>query len=263
MANPFPGIDPYLEMQPFWSDFAPKFLTAISNTLLAQLLPRYEVRIEEYLMLTEEDHRVHRLQPDVTLSASESWRPSGGNVAVLEPVVAESEYPAFEPRTQRRLKIIHLPKQRVVTALELLSLANKTPGEGGLGAYLDKREELLTCRCNLVELDLLRGGERLPMNGPVPPGDYYAYIGRVATMPRCQVIAWSLRAPLPKIPIPLLPEDGDYTLDLQAAFRAAYESAFYDRRLPYDQPLEPAIRITDEAWVQEALARRQAASLPH
>lgn len=264
MANPFPGIDPYLEMQPFWSDFAPKFLTAISNTLLAQLLPRYEVRIEEYLMLTEEDHSLHRLRPDVTVSSSENWRPqSGGNVALLDPVVTEAEYPAFEPRTQRRLKIIHLPKQRVVTALELLSPANKTPGEGGQGAYLDKRAELLTCRCNLVELDLLRGGERLPMNGLVPAGDYYAYVGRVATMPRCQVIAWSLRAPLPQIPIPLLPEDGDCMLDLQATFRATYEPAFYDRRLPYDQPLEPAPRTEDKEWIRAAIAARQAGSLPH
>jgi hypothetical protein len=257
-------MDPYLEIQPFWGDFAPVFLGQIRNALLGSLLPRYEVRIEEYLMLTEEDHSLHRLRPDVTVSSAESWRPqSGGNVALLDPIVTEAEYPAFEPRTQRRLKIIHLSRQRVVTALELLSPANKTPGEGGQGAYLDKRAELLTCHCNLVELDLLRGGERLPMNGPVPAGDYYAYIGRVATMPRCQVIAWSLRAALPKIPIPLLPEDGDCTLDLQAAFLATYEPAFYDRRLPYDRPLEPALRTADQSWVQEALARRQAGSLPH
>jgi len=31
MPCPFPGVDPYLEMQPFWSDFAPAFLTAIRN----------------------------------------------------------------------------------------------------------------------------------------------------------------------------------------------------------------------------------------
>jgi hypothetical protein len=254
MANPFPGMDPYLEMQPFWSDFAPTFLGEIRNALLGPLLPRYDVRIEEYLILTEDDHHLHRLRPDVIVSTNER-RTSGaqGGIAILDSVSAEAEYPAFEPRTQRRLKIIHLPKQRVVTALELLSPANKSPGEGGLGAYLDKREELLSCRCNLVELDLLRGGERLPMNGPVPPGDYYAYIGRVKTMPRCQVIAWPLRAPLPSIPIPLLPEDGELPLDLQAVFRSAYEPAFYDRRLPYDQPLVPPLPEPDQAWVSAVL----------
>jgi hypothetical protein len=214
------------------------------------------VRIEEYLMLTEEDHQLHRLRPDVSVTATNLWKPGGG-AAVLEPAIAEAEYPEFEPRTQRRLKIIHRAKERLVTALELLSPANKAAGEGGQGAYLDKRAELLTCRCNLVELDLLRGGERLPMIGAVPSGDYYAYVGRVQTMPRCQIIAWSLRAPLPSIPIPLLPEDGDFLLDLQAVFRAAYEPAFYDRRLPYDEPLDPSPEPVDEAWMREMLAARQ------
>jgi hypothetical protein len=153
--------------------------------------------------------------------------------------------------SQRRLKVVHRATERFVAAIELLSPANKSPVEGGLGAYLDKREELLTCRCNLVELDLLRGGERLPMNGPVPTGDYYAYIGRVETMPRCQVIAWPLRAPLPSIPNPLLPEDGELPLDLQAVLRSAYEPAFYDRRLPYDRPLKPVLREPDQSWASE------------
>ena len=69
---------------------------------------------------------------------------SGG--AVAEPTATELEYPAYEPRTQRRLKIIHQPTERVVTVLELLSPANKAPGEDGLEAYLAKRTEILGCR---------------------------------------------------------------------------------------------------------------------
>jgi hypothetical protein len=120
-------MDPYLEMPPFWSDFAPTLLAEIRNALLPQLLPRYDVRIEEYLDL--------------------------------------------EPRKQRRLRLVHRPTGRVVTVLELLSPSNKTPGEGGLDSYLEKRAEILASRCHLVELDLLRGGERLPMAGPLPSGD--------------------------------------------------------------------------------------------
>jgi hypothetical protein len=44
----FPGMDPFSEMQPFWSDFAPTLLAEIRNALLPQLLSRYDVRIEEY-----------------------------------------------------------------------------------------------------------------------------------------------------------------------------------------------------------------------
>jgi hypothetical protein len=141
----------------------------------------------------------------------------------------------------------------LVTVLQLLSPINKSPGTGGLDAYLHKRLELLPRGCHLVELDLLRGGQRLPMSGPLPPADYHVFIGRTGMRPRCQVISWPLRDPLPKIDIPLLPEDPDLPFDLQSVFRAAYEPALYDRRLRYDQPLEPPLRASDELWVREAL----------
>lgn len=47
MARPFPGIDPYLELPPYWGDFSPKLLTAIQNQLLEHLLPDYDVRMED------------------------------------------------------------------------------------------------------------------------------------------------------------------------------------------------------------------------
>lgn len=42
-------------------------------------------------------------------------------------------------------------------------------------------------------------------------------------------------------------------LDLQSVFQAAYEPSLYDRRLPYDQPLLPALPPEDEAWVRQQL----------
>ena len=102
MPCPFPGMDPYLEMQPFWSDFAPKFLTAISNQLLDRLLPRYDVRIEECLFVMHEDVRLRRVSPDVTVVAASDWRPGSPAVtAVADPATVELEYPDIEPRKQR------------------------------------------------------------------------------------------------------------------------------------------------------------------
>ena len=254
MPCPFPGFDPYLEMQPFWSDFAPTLLAAMRNALLPQLLPKYDVRIEEYLFVAHEEIRLHRIKPDVTISSTEEWAPSRAPaVAVAEPQSVELEYPDFEPRTQRHLKLIHVQTGQVVTVIELLSPINKRPGEDGLDAYLEKRSELLASMCNLVELDLLRGGERLPMAGPLPRGDYYAYVGRTGRRPRCQIITWPLRSPLPKISLPLLPEDSEVPLDLQAVFLATYEPSLYDRRLPYHQPLVPPLPPDDETWVKECL----------
>jgi hypothetical protein len=247
-------MDPFLEMPPFWGDFSPKLLTAISNALLPQLLPRYDVRIEEYLVVTHEEERLRRVQPDVTISTAARWN-SGteGAVALAEPTTIELDYPEFEPLTQRHLRLVHRPTGRVVTVMELLSPTNKTPGEGGLDAYLDKRAEFLASRCHLVEFDLLRGGRRLPMAGPLPRGDYYVYVGRVGRRPRCQIMTWSLRSPLPIVPIPLLPEDPEVSLDLQAVFHAAYDPSLYDRRLAYDQQLLPPLATEDEVWLRQQL----------
>ena len=253
MPCPFPGMDPYLELPPFWGDFAPTFLTDIRNGLLPQLLPKYDARIEEYLLVKHEDVTLRRVQPDMAITTS-AGQSSGPIMAVAEATMVELEYPEFEPQKQRSLKVIHQESGEVVSVMELLSPINKAAGDVGQGAYLEKRAELLASSCHLVELDLLRGGSRLPMVGSLPLGDYYAYIGRTSQRPRCQTIAWSLRSPLPDIPIPLLPEDPDATLHLAEAFRSAYEPSLYDRRLPYGKSLVPILPSSDEEWVRARLA---------
>jgi hypothetical protein len=250
-------MDPYLEMPPFWGDFAPGLLKSISNQLLPQLLPKYDLRVEQYLFVEHNGERLHRVAPDVTISTS-GYSPgkTGSAAAVADATMVELDYPEFEPIRQRHLVLIHRVTGQVVAVMELLSPSNKVSGAGGLEAYVRKREEFLASGCHVVELDLLRGGQRLPMSQPLPPGDYYAFIGRAPRRPHCQVIAWPLRAGLPSIPLPLLPEDPEVSLDLGAAFRAAYEPSLYDRRLPYDQPLVPPVRPADETWLRERLAGR-------
>lgn len=241
MPCPFPGMDPYLEVPPYWSDFSPAFLSAIRNQLLSILLPRYDVRLEEYLLLEHDELPTHRIKPDVVLTASEKpelsrmqLQPDNQMVSMLE-----AAYPDFDPVTQPRLVVTHRASGRVVTVMELLSPINNVRGKDGLDAYERKREELLTTSCHLIELDLLRAGERIAIKGNMPAGDYFAYIGRWERRPRCQIIGWSWQSTLPSIPVPLLPEDGEIQLNLATAFRDAYEPAFYDQRLPYDVPLKP------------------------
>jgi hypothetical protein len=262
MPCPFPGMDPFLELPPYWSDFAPKLLASMSYALLPQVLPKYEVRIEEYLIVEQDEERLRRVQPDVTISTGGDYAATESAVAVADATMVELEYPELEPHRQRRLVLIHQLTGQVVTVIELLSPSNKATGEGGIDSYAEKRAELLASQAHVVELDLLRGGQRLPMSGPLPRGDYYAFVGRVQRRPRCQVIAWPLRAPLPAIPVPLLPEDPEVSLDLAAAFRAAYEPSLYDRRLPYDQPLSPPLSPADEAWLRERIAAARKSAKP-
>jgi hypothetical protein len=58
------------------------------------------------------------------------------------------------------------PEQRLVTTIEVLSPTNKRPNSPGWDLYLRKRQSLMLGGVNLIEIDLLRGGQRLPMLDP-------------------------------------------------------------------------------------------------
>ncbi len=59
--------------------------------------------------------------------------------------------------------------------------------------------------------------------------------------------------PLPAIPVPLLPGDADVSLDLQAIFAAAYESANYDLVLNYREPPEARLDSTEATLMARVL----------
>jgi hypothetical protein len=142
----------------------------------------------------------------------------------------------------------------VVTIVEVLSPTNKRPGGDGRDAYLQKREEVLLSPAHLVELDLLRGGERLPALKPLPPGDYYAFVSRQRDRPMAAVYAWSLRSPLPAIPVPLAGDDRDVIPDLQSVFTDVYDRAGYDYTLDYERAVEPTLSEDDATWARERLS---------
>ena len=61
------------------------------------------------------------------------------------------------------------------------------------------------------------------MAGPLPPGDCLAVVVRSGKPEVAEVLAWSIRRPLPAIPIPLEPPDPDVPVDLAALVATAYE----------------------------------------
>ena len=144
--------------------------------------------------------------------------------------------------------------REVVTVLETLSPSNKRPASNGRREYLTKRDEILRSQTHSVEFDLLRGGRRLPMNSPLPYGDYYAIVSRQERRPRAKVYAWTIRNRLPSIPIPLKEGDPDVTLDLQNVFTTVYDRARYELSINYDVPLSPALNDSDATWLVELFA---------
>jgi hypothetical protein len=248
MPSPFPGMDPYVEGSGFWLDFHSRFLTYWCDTL-ADLLPdHYEASINERLVLEDllEDNP-KAMHPDVVITQGDpapAGHPAPAGVAMLEPT-AIPLLMLDRPR-QGYLEILSRPGREVVTVLELLSPSNKTGSDRV--AYLAKREALVHQEVHLVELDLLLGGRRLRMDGPLPPGDYYAFVSRAERRPDCDVYAWTLRQSLPRLPVPLKAPDPDLWFELGAVFATAYDRGRYARKLGYQEPPRVPLRDEDRPW---------------
>jgi hypothetical protein len=147
---------------------------------------------------------------------------------------------------QKFLTIRSRERRDVITVIEVLSPWNKSPGDG-FKEYLQKQSGYLRSMVHIVEIDLLRGGSRLPTIEPLPAGDYFAFVGRWDRRPNLDVYHWHLQNHLPRIPIPLKVGDADAALDLQAAFERTYENAGYDYALDYDAPLDPPLSDDSDA----------------
>lgn len=148
--------------------------------------------------------------------------------------------------------------EKPVTIIEVLTPNNKRRGSDGRREYLAKREETLRSGTHLVEIDLLRGGERLPMAKELPPADYYVIVSRAERRPAADVWPIGLRHSLPVVPVPLGDRDPDATIDLQAVIDDRYDRALYGYLLDYSQDLVPPLPSDDAAWVREILSARLA-----
>jgi hypothetical protein len=137
--------------------------------------------------------------------------------------------------------------ERLVTAIEVLSPSDKTPGERGRELYLRKQREVLESRTHLVEIDLLRGGRHttaVPLDRlreAVGPCDYHVAIHRSDRFEDFLLDPIRLPDPLPEIAVPLLPGDPDVAVDLQELFNRAYDVGPYRRRIRYREtsPVPP------------------------
>lgn len=255
MPSPFPGMDPYLEDPWIWPDFHLTFAVALRTELNRWLPTGYVALVDRYVWVQEPetDERKRLGKPDVFLTG-ESGTKGAPAAAVAAPV--EIVLPSITEKGSPYLKIVDRANRRLVTVIELLSPANKTPGKDR-DAYLMKQREYLASDVNLVEMDLLRKGERLPWIAPsVAAADYYVMVSRAAKRPRALVWPFSVREPLPPIAIPLAERDGDVTLELATCMNQVYDSAGYARELDYAQPPNPPLDEPDAAWARELLAAR-------
>ena len=252
-------MDPFIESQ-IWEDFHHALIEVVRESLIPHTRPRYVVRVEERVYV---EHILHSdsmfIRPDVTVlervgsEASLESTGATGTSTVVTPVIRHLPVP--EQVREAFLTIRERETTEVVTVIEVLSPGNKRAGSDGRREYLRKREEVLLSATHLVELDLLRGGERLPTLEALPPGDYYAFVCRGQRRFQAEVYAWLLRRPLPPVPVPLAGADPDVVLDLQEMFTTVYDRAGYDYSLNYHHTLMPPLSDADQVWAQRLLER--------
>jgi Protein of unknown function (DUF4058) len=256
MLSPFPGMDPYLEDPAFWPDFHLRFINHWCEAVADVLPEPYEARLDERVHLVQMSPEVIKLiYPDVSVSHGQpsgrsASAPSG--TALLEPVTIPHEF--LEEVRDTRIEILHRPERSLVAVLKLLSPANKT-GDG-FQEYRAKRKTILLQKVHLVELDLLVGGNRLPLARPLPTADYYAMVSRSDQRPNCAVYAWGVRQPLPIIPIALRAPDADVLVDLGKVFQTTYARGRYARSLRYGQPPLARLSDTDAQWAMTLSGNR-------
>src|SRR5205085_10190617 len=170
--------------------------------------------------------------------------------AVLE-APTTVELPAADLESDSCIEIRDRWSRKLITIIELLSPSNKNPGPDR-DQYLAKRRGILRSPAHFVEIDLLRGGPRMPA-AEAPAADYCVMVSQAEDRPRAGLWPISLRDALPKIPIPLHPGDPLPHLDLQAVLHEVYDLADY-RKYVYEDSPKPPLRAEDEAWAKGVIA---------
>ncbi len=256
MPSPFPGMDPYIEEPDVWSDFHGDLAAEIRATLNATIQPRYGARMIPYVTYeVVEVAETRGVRPDVGVWQAQPSDTQPDSVATaVTPAPTESLVPLEVPLSLYSVEIRAVEEMLLVTAIEILSPVNKRAGHEARQDYLRKRRELLRSQAHLMEIDLLRGGERPPLERPVPQAPYYVTLSRVERRPTVEVWPIQLDGELPVLPIPLLEPDPDVPLDLGAVVSRVYERGGYGVLIDYTQaPPSPSLSETESKWLDDHL----------
>jgi hypothetical protein len=269
MKSPFPGMDPYIEATDEWPDFHDNLIGDINRVLAPQLPSGFYSRLAKrsYIALAEEEGKTeHIFQPDIEVLSS---RQGTSSTAVAEQAVAAADDESIEMRAtiedsfeETFIDIFEQnPERRLITSIEVLSPSNKRPGSESRGLYLRKRQALMMGEANLVEIDLLRGGARLPMLDAWPKSPYILLVSRKEQTlddrkhltPRCRVWKTYFDRPIPVIPVPLTKPHADLQLDLQPLVEEIYTRARYGEVIDYSKPLVPPLSREQSSWLKKRL----------
>ncbi len=183
MPSPFPGMNPYLEQDDVWEDFHNTSLVIVRDMLAGQIRPNYMVKVEQYLFIHEPsaEHRILLGHADVGLSRPNGSKEAASAAIIAAPSPAKLRFPTVDFEKHIYLEIRDRLNRELVTVIEMLSPSNKKAGPDR-EQYLAKRANLVRSTAHFVEIDLLRGWTRMPME-PELECDYAIIVSRVEDRP--------------------------------------------------------------------------------
>jgi hypothetical protein len=255
MPSPFPGMDPYLEQH--WADVHTALIGYIRDELQPQLAEDLIARMEEKVYVEDENETLLR-GPDVRVAELPvDWQAQQGSTstAVLdEPLLLQ---PIGDPIRQKSVLIYDSAGHRIITAIEILSPWNKTPGKA-VDEYLEKRKKYAGGKVNLIEIDLIRTGDWTKMIGSYVIPDHALTAYRVSIIepgtPTVGLYPISLNSKLPTIKVPLRSQDTPARLNLQLLIEKAYTMGRYNR-IDYTKPCKPPFQGAEIDWAEAVFQR--------
>lgn len=245
-----PGMNPYLENPELWSEVHFGLISALARSLNPVLIPKYRAAVEkrvysDSILIGIPDVSVFQTNSDAAqIAIQASTQTLSQPVKVTIPISEEVQEPYLEIR--------QVGTGRVITTIEVLSPKNKQAGEGR-EQYNAKRQKVLSSLSHLIEIDLLRAGEPLPMLGNIQ-SDYRILVSRAADRPEAELYSFNLRDPIPLFRLPLLIGDEEPVIDLQQLLSNMYDEAALDLAIDYSQQPVPLVNQADLQWLQELLS---------
>lgn len=243
-------MDPYLEHPSAWPNVHHRLITAIADYLAPQLLPKYQVLVEERIYQVENqdsiligvpDVLVQQLRSDVETTAVATASPS------IEPLSVTLTIP--ETVRQGYLEVREIATGQVVTVVEVLSPVNKRVGKGRVD-YENKRAMILSSFSNFVEIDLLRQGQLMPIQENLARSHYRILVSPYEKRPQADLYCFNLQDSIPHFPLPLRSGDQLPLIDLRELLNGIYDRSGYGFVIDYSQPAVPPLADSDAAWVK-------------
>ncbi|MEM9213688.1 MAG: DUF4058 family protein [Cyanobacteria bacterium P01_F01_bin.150] len=253
----FPGMNPYLERPDIWPEIHYGLISGLMRSLNPLLVPKYRAAVDkrtymDSVLVGIPDTTV--IQSPKSIDSQQLTGRSAANLQAATTILSKPEIvsvPIQEEVTERFLEIRETATGKVVTVIEVLSPKNKQGGEGRL-KYLKKRQMIFSSQTHFVEIDLLRMGQPMPIQGG-RKSSYQILVSRVDQRPSAERYPFDMQHPIPVFTLPLMVMDTEPVIQLNKLIDQAYQEAALDLVIDYSQPPAPPLGKKDRVWLESLL----------